>query len=359
MLPMSSLRVGIVAAPFIAVPPASYGGTELFVAHLAEGLHAEGHRVTVYANGDSRVDCALKWRYRHADWPIVDPGVAQLKNAEHTAWAIHDAASSVDVLHLNDIGGVPLARFAASPVVVTLHHPHEPALSNQYARHPEIDYVAISAAQAARERMPKIHVVHHGIPLEQYRFDATKDDYVLFLGRIAPCKGPHLAIDAAIRAGIRLKLAGEVQPVFQEYWERQVNPRVDGRQIEYVGEADHARKCELLARARALLFPIQWDEPFGLILIEAMACGTPVLAFPGGSVGEIVRDGVSGWICDDVADMARRIASVNITPHSCRDWVAAHFSSKRMVDDYLNVYETVLAGDFVDTAGAEGRQWRI
>jgi glycosyltransferase involved in cell wall biosynthesis len=370
---MSPMHIGVVAPPFIAVPPARYGGTELFAAHLVQGLHEQGHRVTLYANGESCVDCTLKWRYRHTDWPLTDPVAAQLKNADHTAWAIHDAASSVDILHLNDIAGVPLTPFARCPTILTIHHPNEPHLSDLYAKHPEIDYVAISAAQARREAMPKVHVVHHGIPLNQYACRAAKDDYVVFLGRIAPCKGAHLAIEAAIRAGIRLKIAGEIQPIFQEYWDREVRPRLDGRRVEYVGEADHARKNELLGRARALLFPIQWDEPFGLIMIEAMACGTPVLAFAGGSVREIVRDGVSGWICEDAADMARRIASPGIRPASCRDWAARHFSAERMVADYLDLYEAALtgdtagpaaltddiAGDTVGAAEAEGWRWTI
>jgi glycosyltransferase involved in cell wall biosynthesis len=167
---------------------------------------------------------------------------------------------------------------------------------------------------------------------------SEKEEYVAFLGRMAPCKGPHLAIDAARRAGIRLKLAGEVQPVFKEYWEQQVAPSVDGDQAEYIGEADFATKNTLLSNARALLFPIQWEEPFGLVLIEAMACGTPVLAFAGGAVEEIVRDGVNGWICSDVDDMARRIQSLEITPDACRSFVEANFSIARMADDYLEVY---------------------
>jgi glycosyltransferase involved in cell wall biosynthesis len=348
------MRIGIIVPPLIAVPPARYGGTELFVAHLAEGLHEQGHQVVVYANGDSRVDCTLKWRYQHADWPVREPLAAQLKMVDHTAWAVHDATPSVDVLHLNDVTGVPLTRFAAAPAVVTLHHPHEPVLSDVYQKYQDVDYVAISAAQAGQETLRNLHVVHHGIPLDRYTCRAAKDDYALFLGRMAPCKGAHLAIEAALRAGIRLKLAGEIQPVFQQYWDEQIRPRVDGRQIEYVGEADHAYKNELLGRARALLFPIQWEEPFGLVLIEAMACGTPVLAFAGGSVREIVRDGVSGWICDDAADMARRIVSPGVEPGSCRDWVGVHFSSERMVRDYLAVYEAALARESADAMAAEG-----
>ena len=143
------MRIAIVAPPFIAVPPARYGGTELFIAHLANGLHERGHDVVLYANGDSRVDCALKWRYPHAHWPVTDAASAQLRNADHTAWAIHDALGWAEVLHLNDIVGVPLTRFVDAPTVVTLHHPYEPALSEIYAKYPDVTYAAISGGRRA------------------------------------------------------------------------------------------------------------------------------------------------------------------------------------------------------------------
>jgi len=336
------MRIALIAPPFIEVPPRRYGGTELFIANLACELHSRGHDVTVYGNGDSRLPCRLKWRYAHAEWPLDDPMRPQLKNADHTAWAIHDAAPSADVLHLNDIVGIPFTMFVDVPTVLTVHHPHEPALSEQYLRYPTVHYVAIAAWLARREAMPHIHVVHHGIPASEYTFSAEKDDYVAFLGRMAPCKGPHLAIEAARRAGIRLKLAGEIQPTFREYWDRDVLPYIDGKQIEYVGEADLATKNALLSKARALLFPIQWQEPFGLVMVEAMACGAPVLAFAGGSVEEIVRDGINGWICHDAVEMADRIASPRIEPAACREFVDSHFSVGKMADRYLDVYERVL-----------------
>jgi glycosyltransferase involved in cell wall biosynthesis len=338
------MRIGIVAPPFIPVPPVTYGGTELFVAQLAEGLSARGHAVVVYANGDSRVRCTLKWRYRHAQWPVEHPAAAQLKNADHSAWAIHDAALHADLLHINDAVGVPSTLFVDQPVVMTLHHPHEPVLSALYEKYADINYVCISAAQARREPMPRIAVIHHGIDLGNYRPSAGKGDYVLFLGRMAPCKGAHTAIEAARRAGVRLLLAGEIQPMFAEYWETRVKSNLGGN-IEYVGEADFARKNDLLARARALLFPIEWQEPFGLVMIEAMACGTPVLAFAGGSVEEVVRDGVSGWICRDAADMADRIAAPAVPGESCRAWVADHFSVDVMVDRYLDLYARALPAE--------------
>jgi glycosyltransferase involved in cell wall biosynthesis len=336
---LNRMRIGLIAPPFIAVPPQAYGGTELFVAHLANGLHERSHDVTVYANGDSRVSCHLKWKYPQSDWPIVDFGASSLKNLDHTAWAMHDASHVVDVLHLNDAAGVPFSRFVNVPVVLTLHHPYEAALSSVYVQYPEIEYVAISHAQALREPMTRRSVVYHGLVLSQYTFGAQKRDYLAFLGRMAPCKGAHLAVAAARRAGLPLKLAGEIQPAFRAYWEEQVAPLVDGVQVEYIGEVDHVRKNQLLSEARALLFPIQWDEPFGLAMIEAMACGTPVLAFDGGSVAEIVREGVSGWICRDVEDMAERAASPAIAPESCRAYVATQFSCERMVNDYIALYE--------------------
>jgi glycosyltransferase involved in cell wall biosynthesis len=353
------MRIGLISPPFIEVPPRAYGGTELFIANLACALHARGHDVIVYGNGDSRLPCRTKARYPHAHWPVEDFARAQLMNTDHTAWAIHDAAQSVDVLHLNDIVGVPFTTFVDSPTVLTIHHPHEPVLSEQYARYPGIHYVTIARWLAMREPLPRLHMVHHGIPLSDYSFSRTKDDYVAFLGRIAPCKGPHLAIEAAQRAGVRLKLAGEIQPMFREYWEQEVRPHVDGDRIEYVGEADRALKNALLSRARAMLFPIQWEEPFGLVMIEAMACGTPVVAFPGGAVEEVIHDGVNGRICHDLAEMAGQLTSLDFDPVVCREFVAEHFSVGRMAEQYVDVYEQAAGRTSPTAIPAGGLMWRM
>jgi glycosyltransferase involved in cell wall biosynthesis len=339
---MPALRIGLIAPPFIEVPPRHYGGTELFVANLARELHARGHDVTVYANGESSLPCRVAWRYPTSDWPPKEQLRMQLKNADHTAWAMREAAAAVDVIHLNDAVAVPFTRFVDVPAVLTVHHPHEPALTELYTKYPKIHYVAIANWLAGREPMPHVHVVQHGIRIAEYTFSADKDDYVAFLGRMAPCKGPHLAVAAARRAGVRLKLAGEIQPMFRDYWEQQVLPGIDGIQIDYIGEADFAVKNDLLSKARALLFPIQWEEPFGLVMIEAMACGTPVLAFRGGAVEEIVRDGVNGWICADEADMAARIASLDVRPDACRTFVNERYTVSRMADEYLAVYQSAL-----------------
>jgi glycosyltransferase involved in cell wall biosynthesis len=185
--------------------------------------------------------------------------------------------------------------------------------------------------------------IHHGLDLDRYPLVERKQPYLSFLGRIAPVKAPHLAIEVARRAGIPLKIAGEVQPLYRDYWEAMVKPEVDGDFIEFVGEADHATKVELLGNSQAMLFPIQWNEPFGLVMIEAMACGTPVVALPGGSVPEVVSDGVSGWVCRDVEEMATRARDLRITAASCRQHVAENFSLDLMVRRYEAVYKVAIA----------------
>jgi len=351
------MRVAIVAPPFIPVPPVKYGGTELFVAQLAEGLSRRGHDVVVYTNGESRVGCDRRWLYPTADWPPTDGEASARKNLRHSSWAIRDAARSADVLHLNDVVGLPFTSDVDVPRVLTMHHPHEPALSAIYQQFPETTYVAISHAQARREPMDRVTVVHHGLRIDDYTFAAAKDDYLAFLGRMVPCKGAHTAINVARRAGLRLKMAGEVQPMFDDYWREVVLPQVDGDRIQYIGEADAAMKNDLLSGARALLFPIDWEEPFGLVMIEAMACGTPVLAFGGGSVPEIVRDGVSGWICADVDEMIARAVAPGIPAGLCRSWAEAHFSCERMVDGYLDLYDRLRAGDRRPAAVERNVSW--
>jgi glycosyltransferase involved in cell wall biosynthesis len=348
------MRIAIIAPPFIPVPPPKYGGTELFIADLANGLAGLGHEVVVYANGESRLQCEIRWLYEASDWPLADPASGVLKTLVHTSWAMRDIASGFDVILLNDTLATVFTPFVSVPAVKTLHHPYEPSLSAVYDRYPQITFVAISDYQRAQHSMPRLCTIYHGVRVEDYRFESRKRGYLLFLGRIAPLKGTHLAIDVARRTGLPLKIAGEIQPLFRDYWERDVAPLVDGRSIEYVGEADFAAKSELLAGARAMLFPIQWDEPFGLVMIEAMACGTPVLALPGGSVRELVKDGINGYVCADPAEMAHRAMHLDIDPERCREYVRVHFHVDMMVRRYEALFREVVDRGVADPPTCEG-----
>lgn len=332
------MRIALIAPPFIPIPPPRYGGTELFIGALAKGLERLGHEPIVYTNGDSILDCETRWKFRHGEWPIQTELHASLKDLAHSSWACRDAVEECDVLHLNNAPALAFSSLLAKPVVYTLHHPYDGALAEFYAHFPCVRYVAISRRQAGRHDLEGLEVVHHGVDLDSYPLRDGARDYLCTIGRIAPIKGIHTAIATAQRAGIPLKIAGEIQPIYREYWEREIRPRVDGRFIEYIGEVGLKDKCELLNGARAFLFPIEWEEPFGLVMIEAMACGAPVLAFARGSAPEVVADGVSGWLCADAEEMGARAAAPGIAPEACREYVARHFSLERMARQYAEIY---------------------
>ena len=344
------MRIGLIAPPFISVPPKDYGGTELFIAQLAEGLQQRGLEVVVYTNGESSVGVEKRWLYPAAQWPIKVDGHAFLKDMEHSAWATLDAATYCDLLHVHAAPVLTCSRFVDVPVVCTLHGPHDAQLSEIYAHYPRVHYVCISRSQCSRESMPRMRTIHHGIDLNAYRLRTQKQHYLSFIGRIAPIKGVHLAIDVAKRAGIPLKIAGDVQPAYRDYFEAKVKPQIDGQFIEYIGLADLHAKNELLGNSLAMLFPIQWNEPFGLVMVEAMACGTPVLALAGGSVQEVVQDGISGYVCRSVRELAKRVTQLNFDPAALRRYVEENFSLDRMVDNYAQLYSDALA----ESAGRRG-----
>jgi glycosyltransferase involved in cell wall biosynthesis len=341
------MRIALIAPPFISVPPPKYGGTELFLAQLARGLRDLGLEPIVYTNGESKIDVERRWLYAKSQWPIKGEVYDNLIDVNHTAWAVADAARDCDVIHLNNTPGLVHSRFIDLPFVYTVHHVHEPALSTFYRNYASVQYVTISDFQRRQESMPHIRTIHHGIDLDEYHFVEKKQPYLAFIGRIAPVKGTHLAIQAAKRAGIPLKIAGEIQPIFRDYYENQIKPHIDGRNVDYIGEADLAAKNELLGNAAAMLFPIQWNEPFGLVMIEAMACGTPVIAFPGGAVEEVVREGVSGAICRSVEEMANKARNALTTyrPAEVRAYTARNFSREVMAGKYAALYNELIEGE--------------
>ena len=310
---------------------------------MSEGLTKLGHEVVVYANGGSEVSADVRWIYPRDQWPVKGDFPDTLKEITHTAWALRDAADSCDIIHVNNFVGLPFSEFTKTPIVLTIHHEHQEALSSFYMRYPDAHYVTISEFQRRQELMPNLETIHHGIDLSHYEFCSQKEKYFSFLGRVAPIKGTHIAVRVAQETGIPLKIAGEIQPIFRDYYESEIEPHVDGKLIEYVGEADLAAKNELLRNSLALLFPIQWNEPFGLVMIEAMACGTPVLALPGGSVPEVIQDGVSGYVCQSIKEMVRRARDVEswIRPEAIRRYTEKRFSMERMALDYEQLYDAI------------------
>ena len=348
------MRIALVAPPFISVPPKVYGGTELFVANLAEGLRRRGHDPVVYANGESTVDAELRYFYAKAQWPIRGEIYDNLKDFHHSGWSIKDATRDCHLIHLNNSPGLVCSQFVDLPFVCTLHHPHVPGLSDFYSHYPDVNYVTISDFQRRKEKMPKLRTIHHGIALSLYSLDLTaRREHLTFLGRIAPMKGTHIAIQIAKRAGIPLKIAGVVQPLFRDYFDSEVKPHVDGKFIEYLGEVDMEAKNELFRTSRALVFPIQWDEPFGLVMIEAMACGVPVLALPGGSVEEVIKHGVSGYIAKSPEELAEFARKLDLAPASVRQYTQERFSVQSMVDSYIQLYQEVMQAE---RAGADEEQ---
>jgi glycosyltransferase involved in cell wall biosynthesis len=333
------MRIGLIVPPFIPVPPKRYGGTELFAAQLAVGLDRLGFDVVVYANGESTVPVEKRWIYPQGLWPINAEIHSDLRDLNHAAWAVRDASESCDIVHLSNAPSLGFTRFVNKPFVYTIHHAHEESLSSLYSFYPDIWYVGISEFQRKLERLKNIRTIHHGIDESQYVEGKGKRTHFTFLGRIAPVKGTHLAIEVAKRSGIPLKIAGEVQPMFREYFDKQVAPHIDGKFIEYVGEADLGMKNELLGRSLGLLFPIQWDEPFGLVMIEAMACGAPVYALPGGSVAEVVKHGVSGFICQSVEEMVDHAKTSEAFDFGqVRRYMVEKFSVGKMVQNYADLY---------------------
>jgi glycosyltransferase involved in cell wall biosynthesis len=336
------MRVALIASPFISVPPTCYGGTELFIANLAEALVRLDVKVDVYANGESRVKAHLHSRYAQQDWPLSSQNAGITKELDHIAWAVDHADQTCDIVHVSSALGVPFSRFTRRPFVCTLHHPAEAGFTDLYERYEAVTYTAISRHQSSLH--PKLcpHVIHHGLDLQQYHFKEQKDPYVAFLGRICPIKGPHNAIAIAQKAGIPLKIAGEVQPIFRDYFEKKIRPHVDGRNIEFLGEADSTMKNELLSHATALLFPIEWEEPFGLVMIEAMACGTPVIAFPGGAVEEVIDDGISGRVCRNIEQAAASLRGEVFESKAVRHCAEKRFSADAMARKYFHLYSGLL-----------------
>ncbi len=309
------------------------------VAELSRELLALGHRPTVFATGDSTCVGAHAALFAHAIWPV--DRLAELRHAT-AAWSQIAATDDFDVVHVNAPEAVPFTRFVPVPTVATLHHERDASLLAHYAAYPEVAYVAISRRQEELAwEVPFRAVIHHGLDPERYPLGKGGRRFA-FLGRLAPEKGPHLAIQAAQRMRVPLVLAGEPQAPHRSYFARQVAPAIGGA-ISWVGEVDERRKVEVLSTSRALLFPIQWEEPFGLVMIESMLVGTPVIAYACGAAPEVVEDGVTGFLVHTVDEMSRRMRDVaGIDRKACRARARERWSAARMAREYAALYTNAI-----------------
>lgn len=340
------MKIAQIAPLAEPVPPELYGGTERVVSLLTEELVRRGHEVTLFASGDSETDARLvsvtreALRLRDED---VDPNLHLMLELG----LVFERAHQFDVIHSHvDYFALPFARLVKTPVVTTLHGRLDlPGLRTVYERFSAAPLVSISDSQ--REPIPNANwaaTVYNGTDVRAYTFNEKGGDYFAFVGRICPEKNIEGAIDIARRTGIPLRIAAKVDPVDAEYHESVIKPLIDGRQVEYLGELGDEEKDELLGSALALLFPVDWPEPFGLAMTEAMACGTPVLALRRGSVPEVVEDGVTGFVRESEEELAEVAEDVGrLSRRACRERVERHFSVEAMTDGYEAVYESLTA----------------
>jgi glycosyltransferase involved in cell wall biosynthesis len=339
------MRIGIIAPPWLPVPPPAYGGTESMLDRLARGLQAAGHDVLLCTTGDATCPVPRAAVLERAETVRMGHSVPEVRHVVHA----YEALAGFDVVHDHTVVGPLYAeRFPGRVVVTTNHGPFSGELNDLYAAMGHrVPVIAISHDQASRAA-PGVWlagVVHHGIDAEDVPVGAGDGGYLLFLGRMAPEKGARRAAEIARAAGKPLLIAAKMrEPLEIRYFEDEVRPLL-GRGVEYVGEVGPRRKLELLAGAAALLNPIRWPEPFGLVMIEALACGTPVIAYKEGAAPEIVEHGVTGWLCADEADMAAAVERVDeLDRRACRAAAEGPFSTARMVADHVEVYRRAIAG---------------
>lgn len=339
------MRIAQVSPLRERVPPITYGGVELVVSLLTEELVRRGHEVTLFASGDSRTQARLRSVHPRALRP--DPQVWEYDVYELLELSqVYEQANDFDLIH-SHIGylALPFTNLVKTPTIHTLHS-LTPGSRRLFAHYHQQPCVSISNAQREPElNLNYVGTVYNGINPEDYPFQAQPQEppYLAFLGRLSPEKGPHLAIAIAKQIGWPLKMAGKIDAVDQEFFEQEIAPQIDGKQIQYLGETDHTTKVELLGHAAVTLFPITWREPFGLVMIESMCTGTPVVGVGLGSVPEVIAQGKTGFVCQTAEEIASVIpAALELNRQSCRDHVLRNFSVAQMVNQYEAVYQQVL-----------------
>lgn len=339
------MRIAQIAPLQLAVPPENYGGTERVIGELTEGLVQLGHTVTLFATGDSQTKAQLI--------PFVPKATGFDSQADAVSLhlclqtEVYRRSDEFDVIHSHlEQLTLPFIASTQTPTILTFHSRLDPpALVRLLQAYPNTNYVSISESQ--RVPVSGVHwaaTVHHGIDIRRFRYYPEPEDYLAFVGRITPEKGPERAIHIAKQAGVRLKIAAKTDTKDRPYFKQVVEPLLSDPLIDFLGPVNERRKCELIGHARALLLPIDWPEPFGIVFIESMACGTPVLTRPRGAAAEVVEDGVTGFIRETDAELVAAIHELpSIARAECRQIAEQRFGITRMAEEYVRVYEQAIA----------------
>lgn len=337
------MRIAQVNPLWYEVPPFTYGGTELVISMLTEELVRHGHEVTLFSTANSKTSAKLV-----PIWPkslIRSNLQAPYAPIALLYKELLERQEEFDIIH--DHGeqyGVPFSKFLKPPIVSTLHNPITEEKNILFKKYPNVNYVTISKNQ--KKSGPGLHIVktiYHGIPLEKHDFNPEQGNYLLFLSSIQPDKGPAAAIEIAKMAKEKLIISGPIHPKNADYFEYRLKPLIDGKQIQFVGESDFKKKILLFKNAKAFLFPIRRQEPFGLAVIESMACGTPVIAFKEGAMQELIEEGKTGFLADDEIDAVKALRKIKtISREYCREYVKKNFSLKRMVNRYERLYKKLI-----------------
>lgn len=342
------MNIAQITSVYISVPPKTHGGTELMVYHLTEGLVRRGHGVELFASGDSKVSCKVN---------AVVP-VATLEDREMTTYIdkemetrntfnLYRQAHRFDIIHSHWPTLAPyFSPSTSTPTVVTYAYIERPLHQYYRSNFPNIHPVCVSKAQARALGEADLPVVYNGVDVEAIPFNEVPEDFVIIVGRIVPNKGIADAIRVARAAGERLIIVGDMTPYIprsRPYFDEEVKPFIDGEQIQHIERLPNKELTKLVGRAKAFIFPIQWEEPFGLVVIEAMAAGTPVIAYPKGAMPEIIRDGLNGFLVQSEEEMVAALGKVaSIDRKECRRWVEANFPVEKMVQDYERLYRHIL-----------------
>lgn len=340
------MKIAQIAPLWERVPPFRYGGIELIVSLLTDELVRRGHEVTLFASGDSITTAKLKAVHDQA--LRLDPAIKEAGLYEQMMLSeVYGQAHHFDIIHSHvGCAALPYTRFVKTPTVHTMHGIFTPDNEKMFRHFAWQPYISISEAQREpRLGLNYIHTVYNGIDTSVYPFSPmpSQPAYLAFVGRISPEKGPLEAIQIARASGLPLKMAGKIDAVDRVFYQEKVESQIDGEQIQYLGEVSHEEKVALLGGATATLFPITWREPFGLVMIESMATGTPVVGMALGSVPEVIDHGKTGFVCHSIEKMVEAVpAAIKLDRQACRDYVVSSFSVQSMTDEYLKAFGMVL-----------------